>query len=289
MSYLLPFNSSVVQNNGFNNIYRREFVGNAVNFKNCEVAVHSINMYNSVFNIDRLAYNNNTLEILMPTGSTTISISITLQDGLYSYSDMTKLIQSLLVGQGAYLIDSDGNYRHYISLNENPVYYACQVDLLPVPTSLPVGWSRPATGLYSTGGAGLPTTSRVPILKISNQAFGNLIGFTLGEYPSSTQTIQQSFLSNKSPQVHPISSYQVRCSLVDNKFTNPPDILATFDSAGTQSGQLISYRPNEHVFLPIADGSYNNITLTITDQNSNFVRIRDVNLQITLIVKENKS
>lgn len=286
MSYLIPFNSSIVQPNGFNNIYRRNFVGNAVNFRNAEVAVHSINMYNSVFNVDQGAYNNSTLQILMPTASTTSTINITLPDGLYGYADMTKLIQSLLVAQGAYLIDTDGNHRHYIQVSENPVYYAAQVDLLPVPTSLPSGWSRPTTGLYSTTGSGLPTTSRVPIMNINNAAFGSLIGFNVAQYPSTPQTTQQSFLSNKPPQVHPVSSYQVRCSLIDNKYTSPPDILATFDTQGTQSGQLISYRPNEHVFLPIPDGSYNNITLTITDQESNFVRIRDPNIQITLIIRE---
>jgi hypothetical protein len=288
MSYLISFNRSKAVSNGYNNVYRHEFPMSSVNLKDAEVAVHSISMYNSVFNIDSTAYGNNTVSVIMPTAGTTSNVSIVFDDGLYSYQDMTRYIQSKLKAAGAYLIDSDGNEVYYIQISENPTYYAAQVDCSPLPTSLPSGWTRPATGLYSTLGTGLPLTTRVPILTITNQPFGDLIGFSAGNYPPTATTTLQSFLSNKTPQIHPVSSYVLRCSIINNPFNLPSDILTTFDTQGTSAGQLISYKPNELAWVPISDGAYPSITLTIVDQDERFVRIRDASVLITLAIRQKK-
>ncbi|GMF39006.1 unnamed protein product [Phytophthora lilii] len=218
----------------------------------------------------------------MPTGSTTSTVVITFDDGLYSYADMTRFIQRKLEQAGAYLIDSDGNYRHYFQISENAVYYSAQVDLSPVPTTLPSGWTRPSTGLYSAGGSGLPTTTRVPILSITNSAFGSLIGFAVGSFPSSAQTSAQTFLGTTAPTISPVSSFIVRCNLVDNPYAVPADILTMFDTKSTQAGQLISFTPNEYSWIPIKDGSYASIRLTIVDQYERPVKIRDPNISIVL-------
>ncbi len=286
MSYLIPLTSKNVVPNGYNNVYRHDFPMSSVNFKDTEIAVHSISMYNSVFNIDSALYGNNTVQIKMPAAATTSTVTVTFQDGLYSYADITRYIQNALVAAGAYLINADGNYVHYIQITENATYYAAQVDCSPLPTSLPAGWSRPATGLYSAGGTGLPTTTRVPIFVINNAEFGKIVGYSLGEYPATSQTTLQSFLSNISPTVNPISNYTVRCSLINNPYSIPSDIICTFDNQGTASGQQITYRPNEHNWSPVSDGSYSSITVTITDQNSNFIKIRDTQVNITLALRQ---
>lgn len=287
MSFIIPLNRSNLVQNGYNNTYEFQFRGSAANFVGCEVAIHSIGMYNSVYNIDS-TYGNNTLSIKAPTASTTSTVDITIPDGLYSYENLSKYIQTQLKAAGAYLINSDGLDVHYIQLSSNASYYACQVDCSPVPISLPSGWTRPATGLYSTGGSGLPATTRVPILVVGNDAFGSLIGFSAGEYPSTAQTTLQTFLSNATPQIHPVSSYIVRCNLINNPFTMPSDILGSFDKQGTQAGDLISYKPNEHLWLPVSDGSYSNIRITIVDQMERFVKIRDNDINILLVIKQKK-
>ena len=288
MSFVIPLNRSNLVQNGYNNTYEFQFRGSAANFTNTEIAIHSISMYNSVYNIDSQSYGNNTLIIKMPTTSTTSTINITIPDGLYSYENLSKFIQTQLVVAGAYLINADGSHVHYIQLSSNATYYACQVDCSPVPITLPAGWTRPATGLYSTGGSGLPTTTRVPILSLTNAAMGSVLGFSIADYPASSQTALQTFLSNITPQIHPISSYVVRCNLVRNQFTVPSDILGTFDKQGTQAGDLISYRPNEHLWLPVSDGSYSNIRVTIVDQNERFCKIRDSDINILLVIKQSE-
>jgi hypothetical protein len=272
--------------NGLNNSLRFEFANSSVNFRDQEICVERINMYNSVFNIDSLVFSNNTFSLSIPTAATFSTINITLPDGYYNYADITRYLQAQLALAGAYLIDSTGNFVYYIRLQENKTYYACQIDLLPTPTSLPAGWTRPATGLYSAGGPGLPTASNTPRIVINNTEFGKIIGFTNGTYPAAVQTTSQSFLSNQTPQVNPISSYTVLCNLIDNPYTIPSDSFTSFTSQGTDIGELIDYRPNEFSWITIKNGGFPAITLQIVDQNERPVRIRDPNIYISLLIRQ---
>ncbi|GMF28382.1 unnamed protein product [Phytophthora lilii] len=287
MSSLVAISSKDLIPNDFNNQYQYRFPASAT-FKNVEVAVQSINMFNSQYNIDSAAYGNTTLKVEVPTAATVSTISISLKDGIYSYTDINRMIQTALINAGAYLIDADGNNAFFIQLIENSTYYAAQVDVSPTPTAIGT-YTRPSTGLYSAGGSGLPTTARVPRLIIDNSEFGKVIGFSAGQYPSASSTTAASFLSDLSPQVNPVSAYVVRCSLVNNSFTAPPDILTVFNSQNTEAGQLINYQPNEFSWMKVNDGSYNTITITIVDQLERFIKFRDPNLLISLIFREAKS
>ncbi|GMG16837.1 unnamed protein product [Phytophthora fragariaefolia] len=244
-------------------------------------------MYNSQFNIDSVAYGNNSFKVEIPTSATVLVISITLKDGIYRYTDINRMIQTAIINAGAYLIDSAGNNVFYIQLIENATYYAAQVDVNPTPTSIG-SYTAPPSGVYSSGGSGLPTTARVPRLIIDNSKFGEVIGYSSGQYPSSSSTVAASFLSDLSPQVNPVSAYVVRCSLINNSFTGHPDILTVFKSQGTEAGQLIAYQPNEFSWMHVNDGSYATITITIVDQLERFVRFRDPNLLISLIFRQKK-
>ncbi|GMF33576.1 unnamed protein product [Phytophthora fragariaefolia] len=212
MSSIVSISSKDQVPNGFNNQYKYSFPASAT-FKDVEVAVQSISMYNSQINIDSIAYGNNTFKVEVPTAATVLVISITLKDGIYSYTDINRMIQTALINAGAYLIDSNGDNVFFIQLIENSTYYAAQVDVNPTPTVIG-SYTAPPTGVYSSGGSGLPTTARVPRLIIDNSKFGEVIGYSSGQYPSSSSTVAASFLSDLSPQVNPVSAYVVRFSLI---------------------------------------------------------------------------
>ncbi|DBA00611.1 TPA: hypothetical protein N0F65_007740 [Lagenidium giganteum] len=235
-----------------------------------EIAIHSIQMYNSQFNIDSTAYGNNTFSIIVPTAATTSTIDITLNDGYYSYTDINRMIQTALVSAGAYLVDSNGN----------------NVDLASVPTALPSGYTRPSTGLYSSGGSGLPSTAYTPQLVINNVEFGKVIGYSAGTYPNAQTTTAQSLLSDITPQVNPTTSYMLRCSLINNPYAVPSDVLTTFTTQGTTAGQLIDYKPNEYLWLPVSDGTYSSIQLIIVDQEERFCRFNDTNVLISIAIRK---
>ncbi|GMF22348.1 unnamed protein product [Phytophthora fragariaefolia] len=182
MSSIVSISSKDLVPNGFNNLYKYSFPASAT-FKDVEVAVLSISMYNSQFNIESAAYGNNTFKIEVPTAATVLVISITLKDGIYSYTDINRMIQTALINAGAYLIDSNGNNVFFVQLIENSTYYSAQVDVNPTPTAIG-SYTMPPTGVYSSGGSGLPTTARVPRLIIDNSKFGEVIGYSSGQYPS---------------------------------------------------------------------------------------------------------
>lgn len=289
MSSIITLSTRHIVSNSFNNVLRYEFPGSSVEFANTELAIHSINMYNSQFNIDSAAYGNNSFKILMPTGNVYSTIQITLASGYYSYAAINAAVQASLISAGAYLINADGDNVFYFNISENPTYYSCQVDLSPVPTSLPSGWTRPPSGLYSTGGTGLPLGfSYVPKLNIDNTEFGKIIGFEFGTLPSQDLYTLQSILSPIPPQINPVSSYQMRCSLVQNPYSIPDDVLTTFNVAGTTIGQLVSYQPNEFCWVDVPNGSYASITLTIVDQEERFVKLNDTNMLISIILRQKK-
>jgi len=285
MSSLIVLNSTHIVNNGYNNTLRYTFGNSAVNFSNMEIAVAGIQLYNSQFNINSTLYGNNTFQIIVPYGATTSTISITLPNGYYSYADIQNYVASKLIAAGAYLIDSNGNNVIYFNISENSTYYGCQIDLLPTPLSLPTGWSLPASGLYSTG---VPTGGYAPQIIIPS-GFNLIVGYQVATFPPSRQTTAQSFLSSFTPQVNPVSSFLVRCNLVNNPYTSVPDVLTTFTSQNTTIGDLIDVRYPEYSWVEISDGSRPYIEVIICDQNYNIVKFEDSQILIQLIIRPKKN
>ncbi|GMF13924.1 unnamed protein product [Phytophthora lilii] len=201
------------------------------------------------------------------------------------------VIQTALVNAGAYLIDPSGNNVFYIQLSENSVYYAAQFDFSVTPTTLPTTggtWTRPATGLYSSGGTGLPTTTRVPRIIIDNAAFGKVVGLTAGTYPSAPATVASAQLSNTIPQIQPSSSYVVRCDLIKNEYVTSGDILSAFDRGDASVGQSISYKPSQYAWMNCHNGSRSSITISIYNQNDQKVKFRDISVSIMLLLRPKK-
>jgi len=250
MASLITLSSKHVQNNGYNNIFRFDIPTGADNFQNREVALASVKMFNCQFNINDVEYGNNTFSIIVPTGNITSTINITLKNGYYSYFDINNVIQTSLINAGAYLIDGSGNNVFYIKMQSNATYYSCQVDVLSTPTALPASYTRPASGLYSLSGTGLPTTAYTPQI-VFPANFNTIVGFTAATYPSAQTTTSQSLLSNITPQINPVSCYLLRCNLVHNIYSQPPDILFSFSSGGTTIGQSIDVKVNQFAWIDI--------------------------------------
>ncbi|GMF39021.1 unnamed protein product [Phytophthora lilii] len=291
MASFLKLDSTNLVQDGYNSTWKYSFPGSAADFRDVACAVQSISMYNSEYNIDATQFSNNSFKIEVPTAGTTSTVSVSLPDGLYSYTDINRSIQTALVNAGAYLINPSGENVFYIQLSENSVYYAGQFDFSPTPTSLPTAggtWTRPATGLYSSGGTGLPTTTRVPRLTIDNASFGKVVGLTAGTYPSTSATVASAQLSNIIPQIHPTSSYIVRCDLIKNEYVVSGDILSAFDRGDAQVGQLISYKPSQYAWMNCLNGSRTSITISIYNQNDQKVKFRDTSVSIMLLLKPKK-
>lgn len=296
MSSLININQTHLVQNGFNNRFEYKFGNSSLNFSNAEIAVSSIVMFNSHFNIDQTAYSNSKFGLLIfdPSNNDVPAIeNIQLPDGYWSYNDINLFLQGEMKRLGAYLIDSDGNERYYIRISENATRYACQIDFAVVPSSLPSGWSLPPSGYYSNG---LPTVAYTLSLRLfPNSEFNKVIGFSLEHdnsdtvLPKSGSPVNpQSILSDIPPQINPVNSYLVRCNLISNIFSNPGDILTTMTTRGVDIGQLIYHEPSELIWVDVANGSYSSLIIEFNDQFSRFIRFRDPNIQINLIIRQKK-
>lgn len=284
MASLINLSSQNITPNGLNNTLRFNINNSSVNFKNCEVALAGLTMYNSQFNVDLANYANDRFSIIMPVGASTQLISIIMPSGYYNVQSINQFIQKQMIDNGTYLIDINGNYIFYIRLSENPTYYSVQIDMDPVPSTLPTGWSLPASGLWS---GGLPSGTRVPRITIQSN-MNKLIGFNNGTYPSAVQTTSQSFLSNFTPQINPTSCYLLRCNLVNNAYTSIPDVMYSFSVGSTTIGELVEVKPNELSWLDVADGSRSFVEVVICDQDGNAVQLRDPQINVQLLLREKK-
>ena len=262
-------------------IYR--FPAGAVNFQKDEVAVASLNIYYSWRNISA-AQGNNTFSYVWYSGAgpTVTTVNITIPDGSYDISQLNAYLQSIMITNNHYLITASGSYVYFLELVENPTAYAIQFNsyaLLTAAQAGALGYTTP------TGWPGYVTTNITPQIIISATNFRNIIGFNAGTYPSPTQTTNYSKVSDFTPQVSPTQSVLISCSLVNNPYALPANIIYSFSPVGTSYGSLIQPQISNFIWNSIQDGYYNSFTIQFLDQNYNSLLLQDTNLVLVLSIR----
>lgn len=252
-------------------------------YNNSSVAVHSLQMYYSWFNINKALYNNHFFQYRWWNATGTLfNNDVVIPDGFYDVNQLTLFLQSVMLRKGHYLQDESGKKYYFIEFVDNPTYYSIQLNVLPMYTTLPTGWSK-------GGNWGLPTTQQTPQVSIiAGGNFKDIIGFKSGLYPPSPppSTLYQK-ISDFSPQLSPISSLVIRCNLARNDNSLPNDIIYSFTTGETAWGGIVAEKPNELYYSPIVNGTFDKLEINFLDQNFNPVDIIDPNMLITLVVKNN--
>lgn len=274
--YPLIINSNGLVSGSNNSKYKFTFPAGSVQFKNTRVAVTKVAMYYSNFNITS-TYGNNTYQLIFPVFGT---LTVTMPDGFYSAANMNSYLQSQMISNGLYLINASGQNVYYAEIIDNSVYYSIQLNLYPVPTALPAGWTAPANW------PGYPVSAQTPQFVILANAFRQVIGFTAGTYPSTPQASTYSAQSSFTPQVSPVQSFILTCTLVKNKFNIPNTALYSFTPAGVQFGSLIDTNPAEYAFVEVQDGNYTEFDVQIVDQSYGQIAFQDSNIVIELLIEE---
>ena len=198
MSYSLVLNSSNVVAGSNNNTYRYNFIQGSFNIpENSEISISSVVLPYSFFNITK-AYSNNILHYFFPISAGSpnnfTDFIITIPDGFYTTTDINNFFQNYCIQNGLYLVNSAGQNVYYASISYNPTYYANQIIVFPVPTSLPAGYTLNTIGPSFP----FPTSILTPLVNISS-VFGIYLGFTPNFYPFTATSSQQSFNSNITP------------------------------------------------------------------------------------------
>jgi len=270
---------------------------NSVLFKNNSIAVSSVSMYYSWFNITS-ALGNNTFSYSWINGTTETIYDVIIPDGLYEIADLNLFLQYTFIENGNYLIDGAGKYVYYAEFLLNPTRYAVQVNTYYVPTSAQattLGYTTP------TGFAGFPTTSYNPIITFP-PFFNNLVGFspnystpdnTANAYtpPSGQNLITKnnngtiSCLSTQSPNVQPNSCIYFSLSNINNPYSAPSSIIYALVPTSSV-GTLIAERPPQFAWNKLIDGTYNEIRLDFLGTNYQPIQINDPQMTIMLVIKE---
>ena len=287
MSYSLVLNSSNVIGTN-NNSFQYNFISGSFKAENAEISISSVVIPNSFYNVASM-FANNTVTLIFPRGSTTVSLPITFPDGNYSVTDLQNYIQQQCIANNFYLVDNNGNYVYYTYLSYAPNYYKIQLLCSAVPTSLSTGWTLPTLGASGTGWvAGLPTGGFCPQVQLaSTGSISTIIGYVPGASYPAVQTVgNTNFLSTLTPQGSIVNSLVARCSMVKNNITAITDILDGIPISSA-FGYNINYNPSFERWVKVADGTYSNFTITFSDQNLNTLYARDPNVAITLLIKNN--
>ena len=288
MSFILTLNSTNVSNTNTNTTFKYNFINGGFTCKDYEMCVSSVTLPYSFYNVSSF-YSNKTFSLIFPTAATTVQYDITLPDGFYTVNDINSYIQQVCVSNGAYLIDSSGNYVYFVQLVYNIAYYSVQLLTFLVPNAIGT-YTRPSSGIYSSTGTGLPSTASTPQLVLaSSGSIKSIIGFAAGTFPPTTQTSSWNTSSTLTPVGSTVNSIIMQCSLVHNACTTPSDILDSMPIKDTSFGSNITYDPSFEKFISISDGTFNSFTFSFRDQSLNEIYARDPNVSITLIIRPRRA
>ena len=289
---IIVLNQSNLIQDGQNNKLIYKFP-NSITFKDNYIAVSSISMFYSWFNITT-ALQNNTWSYTWTVGATTTTYNIVVPDGLYEIADLNSYAQFIMVQNGTYLIDSNGNDVFYFTLTNNTNRYAVQLSTYLIPETLPTGWTLP------TNFVGFPTTTQNCIVSFPAN-FNGIVGFSVGftsdanvsdsyVVPSNQTLISKNslgtitYLSTQSPEVQPNSNAIISISGIDNNLIQPSSVIYSLVPT-VAFGALISEQPPQFMWNKMIDGTYNQLRLTILGTNLQPLQIQDPNITILLAVR----
>jgi hypothetical protein len=247
--------------------------------KNTELALSSINVYYAIDNITT-QYNNNSFTYTWTVGATTTTYIVTLPDGMYNISDINSYLQYVMQSNGHYLINSAGQNVYYIEILTNLTLYGVNVITYPVPFTLPTGYTQ------SSNFAGFPTTVRNCVVTFTGNNFGTILGYS-NTFVSSANIGGNNIITYNSttfPTITQNPSFFVSCNCIRNSLQIPSSILASIvPTVGFT--ELITQVASSPLYLPVNEGMYNNITVTILGAQRQQITLLDPNITIVLIVK----
>lgn len=267
----LILNSSNISSTSGNNVLTYTFPQGSVTFKSNKVGLQAVSLYYSWQNVSAsISWSYKWVD--------GVTYPMTLPAGFYAVSDFNSFIQATMYANGHYLVNSSGSNVYYLELQTNSVYYSVQLNSYAVPTALPSGWSKPSSATWS-----FPASATTPQLIIPS-GLSSLLGITTGTYPSVSQTTNYSHLSDTTPQITPVQSVVMTCSLINSRYSNPATLLTCF-SPNVTYGSLISVTAHQPVMNEIQDGSYTSFMLQFFDQSLNSLAIKDSNLVVLLVIE----
>jgi hypothetical protein len=287
-SYKLVLNNTNVVGN-YNTQLVYNFISGTFHIpEGSRMCLSSLTLPYSWFNINGALYRNNSFSYIWYYGNGTAkTYTVTIPNGFYELADIQNYLELYMISQNQYFTNTTtGQNLYYVSFSTNTTYYAIQLICSPIPSTLPSGFTAPSAGFNGTDGyptAGYNYTPRVIIA--SNNNFGSLIGFSAGTYPSAVTQSTNNSLGSLTPNLTPVNSLILLCNLVSNDVSSQGNIFTSIPISNTSFGSNLNYNPNFQNWITVNPGSYSSFTISILDQNFNYIEARDSNMLITLTME----
>jgi hypothetical protein len=262
---------------GSTNTYKYDFSSN-VDMSNIDIGLGSASVWFSWRNITA-AKSNNQFQIIHPTFAGNTTLTLTIPDGGYDISDINNYLRYYLVNNGYYIQnDSTNEQIVYAKFQVNPSTYTCEFISYPLPTSIPSGFTAGSAITF-------PTTTRAPQLIVNQAGFGTVIGFALGTFPSSQQTILTTSSSTLVPVVSDVTNVILTLDSAMNPFAPNSKVIHSISPAGYAYASLIKSEPAEISWVPQQSGWRQSITIQLVNQNLIPIEQYDTDLTIKLLLR----
>jgi len=297
--FILVLNQSNIVPNGNNSTLVYKFP-NSIKLTDKYIAVSSINMFYSWFNITA-ALGNNILYFQWDSAGP--FSTITIPDGLYEISQLNHFLQFYFIQNGYYYIDTNGTNVYMAEIILNTSRYAVQLNTFYnySAATLPANLSTPASF------PGYPAQRQNPVITFPIN-FNSIVGYTAGfssnpnilnayvppvpsiksqNYVAKSTIGTLSYLSNLSPQVQPNSNVLFSISNINSPYSQPSSVIYSISPA-VAVGEQISDVPPNYCWVKLVDGTYSQLTLTLLGNNLQPLVITDPNLTILLVIRDEK-
>jgi hypothetical protein len=292
MSRTIILNSSNIVEGTNNSQFIYNFPGGGITLKpDQKVGLVNLSMYYSTFNIT-ISNKNNSYSYIWVNG---LTYNVVMPNGFYDINSINNYLHFTMVQNKHYLLSSTGDYVYLSTWSVNASRYSVELNCFGISSALATSnsWVLASGATWV-----IPTNFIIPEIVIPSTNFSLVVGFATGTYPnaiisgippSQTQTpaytTDQQFLSSFTPQVTPLSSYILTCSLINNSYAVPNNLLYSFSPQGT-IGEQFTIAPYEYMMINCNPGSYSYFTMTLVDQNFQPISIEDPNMIIQLIISD---
>ena len=288
-----------------NNLLRYSFPTTAV-FDNHEIALTAVSIYYSWFNVDQALYNNNTFYYywlyeegnpfdLSALNQYTTVLGITyyydsvadltytqypvvLPDGIYELTGIVDYMQFVMIQNGTYATSTDSsNNSYYVNMQVNPTAYTIDTTTFQVDTVAPAGITYQFTP---------PTIAFTPLVKFP-ASFSLIIGLTTFQTNPSPSVLDKTFVlyqSNISPELQPNPTLLLTCDKVQNPLASPNSTVYSLTVTGAIGSQIQVFVPTL-IWLPLAKGTYPEMTFSWISANGGQVYIRDPNMCLVFAIR----
>ncbi len=240
-------------------------------------------------------------------------------------SDIQGAMYTTMKSNGHYLTDANGNDVFYISLSASTIKNKFIFSFTVVPTVLPAGWSNhtligngsnpmslaltnefmqiqiadgssisgyktdgvgTVTNASYTAGAGLQTNLGFTTTVLFPNSSGTAPSILAAQNTLSPINIQ----SNTTPYIDNVQILTLNCNFIKANRFDSLNSLSTVLFGNTALGSSIDWDPQYKLWLPINDGNYTNLSITICDQTGTPLNdMQDHSSVFTIAIRDNAS